>query len=42
VYGSLQGLNKAETALKYGEKQVRSGEEAMKQVRLGIIYLMKT
>ena len=28
-YGALQGLNKAETAAKYGEDQVKSGEEVM-------------
>ena len=28
-YGALQGLNKAETAAKYGEEQVRSGAAAL-------------
>ena len=28
-YGALQGLNKAETAGKFGEEQVRSGDAAM-------------
>jgi bisphosphoglycerate-dependent phosphoglycerate mutase len=30
MYGSLQGLNKAETALKCGDNQLRFGEEVMK------------
>ena len=32
-YGQLQGLNKAETAAKYGDKQVPTGEEGRGKLR---------